>query len=119
MNPTVYSHGLSYEFFIRRAHRCHQNFRTAAHAGHYQAIYWAEHSYLPNKRSHEQQLEKVKVYVSKAITRFLKRRLRQKEREELLAIQHLLKNVYNEPTLFEVIDKALIATDRFKEYDPK
>lgn len=119
MNPIIHSHGYSYEDFMCRAYRCYPNPRTGAYSGHYNAIYWTEHGFIkPSVTTAEKQITKVKAYLTKAINRFLKRKLRKDEREALLIIQDHLLSATTEADLFNAIDKALLVTRRFADYTP-
>jgi hypothetical protein len=119
MNPTIHSHSYSYEDFMCRAYRCYPNPRTGAYAGHYHAIYWAEHGFIkPSVVKAEKQLTKVKNYLVKATDKFLKRRLKKEEREILMIVREQLMFASSEQELFPLIDKGLVTTRRFGDYIP-
>ncbi|GAB6122327.1 hypothetical protein [Dysgonomonas termitidis] len=110
-----YLNATMYEIFICRAFKCN-NSKNGAHLSNMKNLIDAENgklwvSHLPSASA---QLITVKKYISNAIDEFLKKRLSNAERENLLKLKHIVELATSSSQLFQVIDEGLEITDRFK-----
>lgn len=110
-----YARGLSYEYLIRRAHKCVRGSRNGAEGSLITNLVAAEngnrHSFLPTK---EKQLEAVKKYLAKALEKFLSMKVTEEERETLTYLKDRTLNAYSSVELSGIVERANELTLRFK-----
>nr|WP_314898320.1 hypothetical protein [uncultured Flavobacterium sp.] len=110
-----YTRGLSYEYLIRRAHKCGRGSRNGAEGSLITNLVAAEngnqHSFLPTK---EKQLEAVKKYLAKALDKFLSMKVTEEERETLTYLKDQTLNAYSSVELSGIVETANELTLRFK-----
>ena len=110
-----YTRGLSYEYLIRRAHKCVRGSLNGAEASLLTNLVAAEdgtrHSFLSTK---EKQLEAVKKYLSKALDKFLSMKITAEERETLTHLKNRTLNAYSSVELSDIVETANELTLRFK-----
>jgi hypothetical protein len=112
---TNYLNGSRYEGLIRRAHNCSPGQKHGAYREALTNLIAAEDgqkSYgLP---SAQKQLDNLKKYISKALEKFQKEKLTENEAFQLHKLMMDTQNAYSSDELIEVVNSALILTDRFK-----
>lgn len=120
MEPNILSRGMSYEHFIRRAHKCENGTRHGAYREAMTNLIDAENgkraSWLPRT---EKQFETVKKYVGKAFDKFLTKKLSDHEKNSLLRLKAQAENAYSSDGLSDIIEEALNLTQRFIEAYPE
>src|SRR5262245_53054540 len=117
MNVRNYTKGMTYEAFVRRAHKLYdKNTRKGAASELFINLLDVEegkrHSFLPSY-----QFEKVKVYLIKAFNAFIKNRKLSKE--EIVQINNLKEKVKSSTSghgIYLIIEEAIDATQSYKEF---
>lgn len=114
MKPDDYGNTLSYEYFIRRAHKSIRTRRNGADSFFMEALMNAEHGTVRGGNP-DKALEKVKTFMGKAFDKFLKLKLTDGEREGLLSLKSDLDFAFSSSQLMDIVTKGLELTQRFKE----
>lgn len=109
MSVDAFSEGIVYENFIKRAFNCPQGARNGARASFMQNAVNAEQGNNFSKKSGiaDQQFEKVKEYVLKALIKYSKVSPYKKQAAYYLNIHADAEDCYSTECLMEVIWKAI------------
>jgi hypothetical protein len=106
-----------YEFFIKRAHRTDGTVYNGGEGYWFGNLIDSENGVKHHgHKPYEKQFEKVVAFLHKAFEKFISRRMTGVEKEKLISLHERLGNARNTSDLSAIIDEALEATIRFKEY---
>jgi hypothetical protein len=114
MSVENYSKGFMYEVFIRRAFKC-QTWQHGAHVGHLKILLDYEIGEFRGKLNYEKNFLRTQNYILKAIEKFLKRKPTPEEAIALRELLLLLSQSTNAFQLYEVVEKGLDITQRYRE----
>ena len=106
---------MSYENFIKRAHKSIRTNRNGADAGVMQALINHENG-TARSGNLDKQLAKTNNYIGKALDKFLTFKLTEAEKAGLLQLKIELESAYSSEQIMRIVEKGLELTQRFKEY---
>jgi hypothetical protein len=119
MNRTeAYDNGFNYEIFIARAHRVYdRDAKTGADVSYMKNLINTENGVDLSRLlgSYEKQFIKVKGFISKALDKYFKMELNDKERQELELLKTELSRASSSKDLIAIVNRGLDATERFIE----
>ena len=118
MKKDYYAEGIRYERLIRIAYNFKPSKGNGADKGFMRNAIWAENgaSYVKHLGSYEKQLEKVKVFISKALIKLSNTKPYNNAGEYFLWLNSKVKNAYSTEELLYVIDKATDKAIELKEF---
>ena len=94
MSPENYGNTLLYEYFIRRAHKSSRTTKNGADSS-VMAILMNIEQGTARKGNLEKQITKIKIYMEKALDKFLKFKLTEAERTAFLHLKKDLERAYS------------------------
>jgi regulator of replication initiation timing len=109
-----YTQGIGYEMLIRRAHRSDRTMKNGADSAFMTNLIDAENGVKQfGLGSANKQLSDLKKYLVKAIDKFLKLKLSNDEKDEILSLKSQIERAEHSATLIKAIDNLLEITHRF------
>ncbi|WP_159474865.1 hypothetical protein [Dyadobacter sp. 3J3] len=115
-NDNAYNDAYDYETFIRRAFKnVTSEGKNGEHGIQMANLIDIEEGKDLSKlvSSNVKQLDKVKGYIAKAISKFLKMSLDKKEKFEFLSMKSDLEKATSSKDLIAIVARGLVITDRF------
>ena len=110
----TYTHGNSYEFFIRRAFNCDRG-KHGAETGYLRFLLLSDLGQNYLSQSYEKQLAEVKQFLLKAIDKFLSRNPTETEKVFLEQMKNYVSNVAKATQLVQPIIDGLEMTMRYRD----
>ena len=115
MTTDNYTRSMAYEVLVRRAYKSEATSRNGGHLSIMSNLIDAEngikHYGLPTA---EKQRDKVKIYLIKAVEKFLKMKFTEEEKSILTYHQRQIDQSYSSDELLSIVDALLKLTHRFK-----
>lgn len=110
----TYSHGSSYEFFIRRAFNCDRG-KHGAETAYLKYLLMSDLGKNFLSQPYEKQLTEVKEYLIKAIDKFLIRKPTESEKLFLEKMRESVNNSSKATELVQLINDGLENTMRYRD----
>jgi len=115
-----YKNGSNYEIFIHRAYRNSDTSKPGTHSSVIENLILVENgdtSFVKWHGSFEKQIEKAKVYMHKAMDKYLKMKSISKDNlERLDVLKHKIDMAYSSDDLMQIIQETIELTQTEKEY---
>lgn len=113
-----YQKGSDYEIFIHRANRSYDTSKPGTHGSVIQNLIRVENgdtSWVKYHGSYEKQFEKVKVYIHKAMDKYLKmKKIPHENLEQLRFLKNKIDRAYSSDDLMYIIQKSIELTQCVK-----
>lgn len=110
----AYMHGNSYEFFIRRAFNCDRG-KHGAETSYFKFLLLAEMGKNYLSQPYNKQLSEVKIYLIKAVDKFLTRKPTTSEKSFLIEMRSEIEDANDATTLVPIIKSGLENTIRYRD----
>ncbi|MDB5006265.1 MAG: hypothetical protein JWP45_658 [Mucilaginibacter sp.] len=111
-----YSDSYLYEAFMTRAYRASRDMKNGTDNGEFRLLEHIENGYYGKKTDYPKQVEKLKVYLLKAVQKVQKWKLDPAESEQVSYHATMVQQADDGDALATAMDGLLEATQRFKEY---